>query len=55
MNKYIKLVIAAGMVVGGISLMFNREIGWGIVCIVLAVIPVLLFYKMNIFCCLCGR
>ena len=45
MNKYIKLVIAAGMVVGGISLMFNREIGWGIVCIVLAVIPVLLFYK----------
>ncbi len=45
MNKYIKLVVAAIMVIGGVFLMFNREIGWGIVCIVLAAIPVLLFYK----------
>ena len=45
MIKYVKLVVAAIMVVGGVFLMFNREIGWGIVCVVLAAIPVLLFYK----------
>ena len=30
MNKYIKLVIAGLMVAGGIFLMFNRQVGWGI-------------------------
>lgn len=45
MNKYIKLVIAVAMVLGGIALMFNREIGWGIVLIVLAAVPVALFFR----------
>lgn len=45
MNKYIKLVIAGLMVIAGIFLMFNREIGWGIAVIILAAIPVLLFFK----------
>lgn len=45
MNKYIKLVIATVMVLGGIALMFNREIGWGIVLMVLALIPIALFFR----------
>lgn len=45
MNKYIKLVVASLMIAGGMLLMFNREIGWGIMCVVLAAIPVLLFFK----------
>lgn len=45
MNKYIKLVIAALMVIAGIYLMFNREIGWGIVLMFLVVLPVVLFFR----------
>ena len=45
MNKYIKLVIAGLMVTGGIFLMFNRQIGWGIVCVVLSIVPIVLFFK----------
>ena len=45
MNKYIKLVIAGLMVAGGIFLMFNRQIGWGIVCVVLSIVPIVLFFK----------
>lgn len=45
MNKYIKLVIATIMIVGGVFLMFNREIGWGIVSIVTAGIPIFLFFR----------
>lgn len=45
MNKYIKLVVAALMIAGGIFLMFNREIGWGIALVILSAIPVLLFFK----------
>ncbi|MDO4762941.1 MAG: tetratricopeptide repeat protein [Flavobacteriaceae bacterium] len=45
MNKYIKLVIAGLMIVGGIFLMFNREVGWGIVSIVLSGVPIFLFYR----------
>lgn len=45
MNKYIKLVIAGLMIGAGIFLMFNREIGWGIVLVVLSAIPVALFFR----------
>lgn len=45
MNKYIKLVIAGLMIALGIYLMLNREVGWGIVSVVLAAIPVFLFFR----------
>ena len=45
MNKNIKLVIAGVMILGGIFLMFNREIGWGIVLVVLSALPILLFFR----------
>lgn len=45
MNKYIKLVIAAVMIVGGVFLMFNRHVGWGIVAVVLSAIPIFLFFR----------
>ncbi|WP_234109285.1 MULTISPECIES: DUF2892 domain-containing protein [Chryseobacterium] len=45
MNKYIKFVIAALMIAAGIYLMSNRNIGWGIVVVILSAIPVLLFFK----------
>lgn len=45
MNKYIKFVIAAIMIALGIFLMFNRNVGWGIVLVVLSAIPILLFFK----------
>ncbi|SEG48408.1 hypothetical protein SAMN05421847_2451 [Halpernia humi] len=45
MNKYFKFLIAALMVAAGIFLMFNRNIGWGIVVVILAGIPIFLFFK----------
>lgn len=45
MNKYIKFVIAALMIAAGIYLMMNRNIGWGIVVVILSAIPILLFFK----------
>jgi len=45
MNKYIKFVIAALIIAYGIFLMFNRNIGWGIVMVLLAGFPILLFFK----------
>lgn len=45
MNKYIKFLIAAVMIAAGVFLMFNRNIGWGIVVVILAGIPVFLFFK----------
>ena len=45
MNKYLKLVLAALLVIGGIYLITQREIAWGIICIVLAVFPVVLFFR----------
>ncbi|WP_027376719.1 hypothetical protein [Kaistella palustris] len=45
MNKYIKFVIAAIMIAAGIYLMMNRNIGWGIVVVVLSAIPIFLFFK----------
>lgn len=45
MNKYIKFVIAALMIAAGIYLMMNRNIGWGIVVVLLTAIPIFLFFK----------
>ncbi len=45
MNKNIKFVIAGLMIVLGIYLIWNRSWGWGIVSILLAGIPILLYYK----------
>lgn len=45
MNKYIKFVFAAILIGLGVYLMFNRNIGWGIVLVILSAIPILLFYK----------
>ena len=45
MNKYIKFVITALMIAFAVFLMMNRNIGWGIVVVILSGIPVLLFFK----------
>lgn len=45
MNKYLKFVIAALIIAFGVYLMFNRNIGWGIVVVILSGIPILLFFK----------
>jgi type IV secretory pathway VirB2 component (pilin) len=45
MNKYIKFVAAAIIIALGVYLMFNRNIGWGIVLVVLSAIPIALFFK----------
>ena len=45
MNKYIKFLIAAVIITAGIFLMFNRNIGWGIVVVILAGIPIFIFFK----------
>lgn len=46
MNKYIKLVIAALLIVLGIYMMFfTRETGWGVVVFLLSAFPIFLFFK----------
>lgn len=45
MNKYIKFVVAALIIALGVYLMFNRNIGWGIVLVILSAIPIALFFK----------
>lgn len=45
MNKYLKFVIAALIIAGGVYLMMNRNIGWGIVLVILSAIPILFFFK----------
>lgn len=45
MNKYIKFVIAALIIAAGIYLMMNRNIGWGIVVVILSAVPIFLFFK----------
>ena len=45
MNKYIKLVIAAIIIGFGIYLMFNRQIGFGILMVFLSAIPIILFFR----------
>ncbi|SEW49490.1 hypothetical protein SAMN05421841_4196 [Chryseobacterium wanjuense] len=46
MNKYIKIVIAAVLILLGLYMMFfTRNLGWGIVITLLASSPILLFFK----------
>jgi hypothetical protein len=45
MNKYIKFVISALIIAPAVYLMMNRNIGWGIVLIILSTLPILLFFK----------
>lgn len=45
MNKYLKLVIAAVLVVLAIFLFTQREYGWGFVSLLLAVFPVVFFFR----------
>ena len=46
MNKNIKIVVAALMIIGGLYLMiFTRNLGWGIVVFLLAALPILLYFK----------
>ncbi|MGI9526712.1 MAG: DUF2892 domain-containing protein [Weeksellaceae bacterium] len=45
MNKYIKLIIAALLLLGGIYMFTEREYGWGVMLIILMIIPVLLFFR----------
>jgi heme/copper-type cytochrome/quinol oxidase subunit 4 len=45
MNKYIKFVISAIIIAIAVYLMMNRNIGWGIVLVILSAIPILLFFK----------
>lgn len=45
MNKYIKFLIAGLIIAAGVYLMFNRNIGWGIVLVILSGIPIFLYFK----------
>lgn len=46
MNKYIKIVIAAVLILLGLYMMiFTRNLGWGIVVFLLSSLPILLFFK----------
>lgn len=45
MNKIIKLVIAVLMIATGVYLITNRNIGWGIVLIILSALPIFLFFR----------
>lgn len=45
MNKYIKLVLGGLLIIAGIYLIITGEIGWGIICILLSVIPIFLFFR----------
>jgi len=44
MNYIIKLVIAGLMVIGGVTLIVFGNIGWGIFTILMAAVPVILFF-----------
>jgi hypothetical protein len=46
MNKYIKIAVAAVLILLGLYMMiFTRNLGWGIVVFLLAAFPILLFFK----------
>ncbi|WP_294294467.1 DUF2892 domain-containing protein [uncultured Chryseobacterium sp.] len=46
MNKYIKIAVAAVLILSGLYLMiFTRSLGWGIVVFLLAALPILIFFK----------
>ena len=45
MNKYIKLVIAAVLIALAIFLFTIREYGWGFVSLLVAVFPILFYFR----------
>lgn len=45
MNKYIKLVIAALLLAFAIYLFSTREYGWGVFTIIIAIFPVLFYFR----------
>lgn len=45
MNKNIKFLITGILIALGVYLMFNRNIGWGIVLCFLSIIPILIYFK----------
>ncbi len=45
MNKYIKIIIAVLILAGAVYCMVEREYGWGIFWIFIAIIPVFLYFK----------
>ena len=45
MNKYIKLVIAAVLIALAIFLFTQREYGWGIINLLLAVSTILIYFR----------
>ena len=46
MNKYIKIAVAAVLILLGLYMMiFTRSLGWGIVVFLLAALPILIFFK----------
>lgn len=45
MNKYIKLVIAAVLVVLAILAFVNREYGWGFFALLVAIFPVIFYFR----------
>lgn len=46
MNKYVKIVVAALLIMAGLYMMiFTRSLGWGIVVFLLSALPIFLFFK----------
>ncbi len=45
MNKYIKLIVSAILVLVGIYLLIEREYGWGILLFFISLFPILLFFR----------
>lgn len=45
MNKYIKLVLAVLLIAGAVFMFTEREYGWGFILILLAIFPVILFFR----------
>lgn len=45
MNKNIKLIITSIIILLGIYFIYNRKISLGIICIILSILPILLFFR----------
>lgn len=45
MNKYLKLVLAVLILAGAIYMFTEREIAWGIILILISIIPITLFFR----------
>lgn len=45
MNKYLKLVLAFLLIAGSIYMFTTREIAWGIILLLLSILPIILFFR----------